>query len=164
MKQFAKRLFPIWAVALLVVGSLVAKETEEEPLVKAPPFNNRVGRARAAFKSGDNELAIKLYTEALGMRSSTKARRIAFIRRGNAYVDANRPDKGIADYNESLRLGACEACICLDRGLAYQQKGDIEKALADYARGIQADPGYADLYYNRASIYVDRGRIPASAL
>lgn len=164
MNGITKIVLTITSALALIAGKLdgAAKpETPEwfdSPLFwrDSPRFNERADAARAAYKAGDSGRAIKLYNEALAMRPNKEAKQLTLIRRGNAYLDNNEPDRAIADFNQALWLGACRACIFLNRGLAYKQKGEIEKALGEFERAIQSDPGYGAIYYNRGGIYWDQ--------
>ena len=66
---------------------------------------------------------------------------------GNAYFDADLPEKAIAAYDRALLLKPDSTDILNDRGAMYRQAGDFVRALSDFEKARVLDP------YNLESIY-----------
>ena len=62
-------------------------------------------------------------------------------------------DKGIADYEQALRLNPKSSEVYYSRGLAWQKQGKYDKALADHGHALRLNPKYAEAYYARGLIW-----------
>jgi tetratricopeptide (TPR) repeat protein len=63
----------------------------------------------------------------------------------------HRPDEGIHDYNEALRLDPTNANALNGRGALRSDLGDATGAMADYDAAIRFDPRGRDAYNNRGN-------------
>ncbi len=59
------------------------------------------------------------------------------------------PNRAIADFNESLRLGPGNANDFNGRGLVYLDKRDYAHAIADFSEAIRLDPTFVSALSNR---------------
>jgi tetratricopeptide (TPR) repeat protein len=66
---------------------------------------------------------------------------VAFLYRGNAYVDKREYDRAIQDLN---------------RGNAYGGKREYDRAIQDYDQAIRLDPNNAQAFNNRGNAYADK--------
>src|SRR4051812_59470 len=66
-------------------------------------------------------------------------------------------DRGLADYNETIRLNPNDASAYFNRGKFWDAKGDFDRAIADYSEAIRLDPKYAAAYNNRGLAWNDKG-------
>ena len=74
-------------------------------------------------------------------------------------VFGQEDDRGIADFNEAIRLDPSLAEPYNNRGVAYQDKGDYDRAVADYTEAITIDPSHAAIAYrNRGHLFETQGR------
>jgi tetratricopeptide (TPR) repeat protein len=64
----------------------------------------------------------------------------AYAHRGVAYRSKGDNDRGLADYNEAIRLDPKPVWVYFNRGNVYLKKGDNDHAIADYSKAIQLDP------------------------
>jgi len=90
-------------------------------------------------------------------KQKPKARGIAFYNRGNAYVQKGDHDKGIADFDEALKLDPKNASIYNNRGNARSDKGESDAAMADFEAAIKINPRYAAAYFNRGNALAATG-------
>jgi V8-like Glu-specific endopeptidase len=93
----------------------------------------------------------------------------AFYLRGLSYLDQGNPWQAISDFNSALNLQPTPKNlpeIYFNRAIARAiqvtseptRGGNFLKdAIADYTKAIDANPGYADAYYNRALARLDNG-------
>ena len=106
-----------------------------------------------AYRSGDLDLAIACYTDALRTNPGNAG---AYNDRGVAYKDKGDLDKALADYNQAIQLKPEYADAYSNRGNVYTAKGDWDKAIADFDLAIQLNPKYAVAYNNRGNAYLLR--------
>ena len=59
---------------------------------------------------------------------------------GNALRRQGQGDRGIADYDEAIRLNPNSAIAFDNRGYAYRMLGQQARADADFAKARQLDP------------------------
>jgi tetratricopeptide (TPR) repeat protein len=79
---------------------------------------------------------------------------------GMAYEQLRRVDDAIAVYRKLLpRGGGQTALIAYNLGNAYYAKGTASFAEQYYTEAIQADPGYASAYLNRANTRIKTGAL-----
>src|SRR5260370_26629156 len=69
---------------------------------------------------------------------------LAFINRGNVYLDTEQLDRAAADYSEAARIGPTDARGWRNRGMIRLYQGDNKGGLADYDKALQYHP--ADPY------------------
>lgn len=79
--------------------------------------------------------------------------------RAQAYSDLKRPDRALADANESLRLKPGDATVLFWRAGVLVDLGKDEQALADYAAALRADPANTEPLTRRGQIYLKAGAL-----
>ncbi|REK27708.1 MAG: tetratricopeptide repeat protein [Planctomycetota bacterium] len=107
--------------------------------------------------------AVNDYTKALELDSTDDQRASLFLRRGKAYLVANRPGQALADLNEVAALQSDNAELYFWRGDARLRKGDLEGALADWEEVRERSPEFALTYIKLAELYGDLKKIPEAA-
>jgi tetratricopeptide (TPR) repeat protein len=149
------------ALAVLVKGLVVKKRSGRKPpksfdvsvsgvLIPDREFYMKLGLG--SWRSGDDEKAIKNYTEAIRLGPNFAD---AYYNRGNAYRRRGENDKAISDYTEAIRLDPNFANAYYNRGSAYRKKDDSRNAIIDYTEAIRLDPNYAKAFFNRGNIYLE---------
>lgn len=78
-----------------------------------------------------------------------QARSDYFMVRGRAYVNKNQSDRGMADFNEAIRLNPKSVGSLYSRGAAYYDRKDYRPAIADFSGAIRLKPEYAAALYWR---------------
>ena len=78
---------------------------------------------------------------------------LLYLYRGYMLVAKGERDRGIADYDEAIRLDPGNARAHHNRGFAHQDKHDLDRAVADFSETIRLDPGFASAYLNRGEAY-----------
>lgn len=101
-----------------------------------------IGAGRAAARSGDGEAALGFFTRA-GEISPSDPRVKAGL--AAAQVLTLRPETALVTFAEAVRLGASEADLADDRGLAYDMVGDPARAQRDYETFLRRHPGDAEV-------------------
>ena len=145
----------------LVKGLVVKKRSGRKPrksfdvsvsgvLIPDREFYMKLGLG--SWRSGDDEKAIKNYTEAIRLGPNFAD---AYYNRGNAYRRRGENDKAISDYTEAIRLDPNFANAYYNRGSAYRKKDDSRNAIIDYTEAIRLDPNYAKAFFNRGNIYLE---------
>jgi tetratricopeptide (TPR) repeat protein len=105
-----------------------------------------------AFRSGDYELAIQQFTEALEIAPSSAA----YSNRCLAEIHLEDYATAIEDCTQALQLNSKEPESYLNRGLAYHRIGQPAEAIADYDRLLQLKPHDFRAYYNRGLAQADQ--------
>jgi tetratricopeptide (TPR) repeat protein len=114
-------------------------------------YYNYYLRGDAHQRLGKYEEAIADYTKAIEIRPNAIA---AFISRGSVWLTLRMPDKALYDINNVCRLSLPEGNLYGLRGLAYSLNGNYLSALSDITRAIEYNPGNANWYNLRATVYV----------
>src|SRR5947209_1752104 len=107
--------------------------------------DNLCQKAQRAIKEGDNELARRLYLQALGLKSDSPD-----VHYGLATVCFLLGDLTSAahHFKEVTRLDPLRAGAFINLGAVYNRLGQLEDAIQALRRGIQLDTGRAEGYYN----------------
>lgn len=108
--------------------------------------------AYMAQRSGDHKKAIELYTVVLKKRTiKAKQRAVAYLLRGESYLDAGELDSAISDLSRSIRIYRNYAHAYYFRSQAYEKKGEVDKALKDMEKASSLKPE-SDLYKYKLDI------------
>ena len=121
------------------VGSLVESFRRKRYLAYSYPIESSYDETWiiSSWRSGDDEKAIKNYTEAIRLGPNFAD---AYYNRGNAYRRRGENDKAISDYTEAIRLDPNFANAYYNRGSAYRKKDDSRNAIIDYTEGDSSRP------------------------
>ena len=77
---------------------------------------------------------------------------MAWINLGNAYFDANQPEKAIKAYNKSLELNPNNGDVWTDLGVMYRRAGRPHEAISAFERAISVDPGHQVSRFNKGIV------------
>ena len=88
-----------------------------------------LGAGKASLAIGDAEAAIGFYARAEEISPRSWVPRVG---QGAALAQLMDPASAMRAFDEALRLGASQAAVALDRGLAFDLSGDQARAQADY--------------------------------
>ena len=91
IKRYLTRL----TVGLAVAGTVGV--VPEAAAQDAPNAAVLIRRGKRLDEKGDVQGAIKLYTQALALKGDEKEKGLAYVARGQAYIELERFDKAIAD-------------------------------------------------------------------
>ena len=129
-------------------------------LVLAPrSFDALIGAGRAAVAVGDPQAAVGFFGRAEEVNPKSPLPKAGTAA---ALVAMEQPSDALGFFEEAVRLGASQASIGADRGLAYDLTGDAERARADY-RAALAGPD-ADEARRRLALSLAIGRDRVGAL
>jgi hypothetical protein len=67
---------------------------------------------------------------------------------GNAYFDADVPEKAIEAYNRALSIKPDDTDILNDQGAMFRQKADFKQALSNFEKARALDPNNLESIYN----------------
>jgi tetratricopeptide (TPR) repeat protein len=84
----------------------------------------------------------------------------AYTARGQAYAANNETDKGLADFDEAVRLDPKGTLAYYHRANLAYGKGQYDRALEDYNVVIQGDPAFDWAYHVRGWIYYRKKDYP----
>ncbi|KKF39692.1 hypothetical protein FK85_26610 [Halorubrum saccharovorum] len=84
----------------------------------------------------------------------------AWVNKGAAHAELEEYDQAIGAYQEALRIdGDSEHAATAETNLAYAlwESGQGEQALEHAERAVETDPRFAEAWYNRGFLLVERG-------
>ncbi len=73
--------------------------------------------------------------------------------RGNIYINQQKYELALADYNKAILLNPNLAGAYYNRGVLYRLQEKYDLALADWNKAIKINPNLAQAYYNRGLLY-----------
>lgn len=90
---------------------------------------------------------------------------IAYMERGNVFMEKGQYDQAILDYNKSLEINPKGADAAYkNRGNAYYMKGQYDQAISDYSKSLETNPRDAWAYVNRGNAYYMKGQYDKAIL
>ena len=122
---------------IVIIVLLALSSTEFDAFSKS---SDQLDEAIEASKRGNEERAIELYTEALGIGNLSRSDlATAFHGRGYSYYQRGRYDLAIKDLTESLKLVQDSDAYYI-RGYSFYQIGQYEEAIKDLNQSIRLKP------------------------
>ncbi|MBT1071090.1 tetratricopeptide repeat protein [Pelotalea chapellei] len=144
--------------ALDLAASKVCPKLEETPQEndEAPPASDKPA-AQQTTAPEDLQQQIK---DALQLTQREPSDFRAWVALGNAYYDAEMPDKAIPAYNRALAIKPQDTDVLNDQGAMYRQTGDFEKAVTNFEKAFAIDSSNLESLYNTGYVYAfDLNRI-----
>ncbi|MCX7679349.1 MAG: tetratricopeptide repeat protein, partial [Spirochaetes bacterium] len=74
------------------------------------------------------------------------------ILRADAYLEAQRFEKAVNDYNIALEINPSYYFALNNRGIAHKQLGEFPQAYIDYTKALEIRPDFYIAYYNRGIV------------
>lgn len=93
-------------------------------------------------------------------KSPNKAR--AYSNRGVAFLNLQKYDEAIRDFNKTLTLNKNFKNAYFNRGSVYYYKKEYEKAIVDFNKSISLDSAYAEAYNNIGAILIEQHKFSES--
>jgi len=79
---------------------------------------------------------------------------------GMAYVDENRLEEAIDQFQEVLKMEPNHTAARTNLGLALSRKGALSEAIEEYEKVLQLDPDSADAHCNLGGAFLQANRFP----
>lgn len=98
---------------------------------------------------GDGERAL-LFAQKAFQGDELAHPHLAYMSRGNVYVELGQYEEALADYHKAVELKPGDLYLRRGRGQIYAKLGRFEEALADYTEAIEQAPESARLLNNTA--------------
>jgi serine/threonine protein kinase len=108
------------------------------------------------FVSGEYDLAIKNYNEAIGLNANYSK---AYNKRGMAHHKKNNFVQAIRDFDKAIEINPTYMEAYNNRGNSYCSKKNYELAVKDFNKALELNPKNATAYKNRATAYDKMGDI-----
>ena len=141
-------------VVLCLAFALATALAENQPAENSGKSDD--AKASAAFRAGDYDTAISLYSEVI--KADPKAA-LAYNGRALAYRSKKDPAKALADFDQAIRLRPLWM-FYYNRGITYYENGDDKFAIADLTRALKDKPSdprtRADCLVARARCYISQ--------
>jgi tetratricopeptide (TPR) repeat protein len=121
------------------------------------------GRADIHSNLGHNEQADEDYSKAIELsRDVTTQARSLYNRALIRYYDLGEHEKGLADFDQAIKLDPGFAMAYRARGAVYWDQERWEEAVQDYSKAIELEPNDAGAYVSRGYVYSMLGRLEDS--
>jgi tetratricopeptide (TPR) repeat protein len=79
----------------------------------------------------------------------------AWIRLGNAHMDARRFSQAIDAYQKALAINPKNVDVRVDMGTCYRNIGRPDEAVKEYRKAIETDPGHIMVHRNLGVVLAD---------
>lgn len=128
------------------------------------PANIEAGKCMSAATVAKESIEARIADMSKGIEADPDIAD-GYFNRGKVYLEANKYDDAITDYNKTVELGPRPAILkfaYLNRGIAYSAKTEYDKALVDLDRALALDPTFLDAYLQRAAAFAGKGEYDAA--
>src|SRR5262245_13612047 len=96
------------------------------------------------------EDAVPYFSERLRFNGSDA---FAYAQRGRAWVERDRLDEALKDYDEALRIYPLQPSWLRGRGNVFEEKREFERAVRDYTEAIRINPRDPLTFLDRGVAY-----------
>jgi tetratricopeptide (TPR) repeat protein len=127
---------------------------------KTADFGDLVNKGRDSYRSGQLNKAVEYFNQAVAVRSDVAE---VFYMRGMAYARMGHMSGAIQDFEKVYAMGTAEKLnkrdACYNLGKAYDELQKFEESIRWYERATQLDPGFVNVYANRAGVHLKLGEL-----
>lgn len=138
------------ALSLMVMGLFV-------PVSACAASSTDFERGLAAARSGQMELAIKLWSKSIERRPKSYA---SYVNRGLAYIHTGRVFEGVADWHKARELAPVFAYGVYTGDFILEAS---ENPMLSFAAPLELEPEYVASVFMTAVTYLDVGRADKAA-
>ncbi len=117
-----------------------------------------LNRGVAHEQQGNLQSALEDYGRSIELAPTASAH----FDRANLYVQLDRPEQALADFNAALATDPKNIKALLGRADMNYGARRLTESLADYTRVVDVQPKNADVYFKRGSVYFDMGNFAAA--
>lgn len=120
--------------------------TEEEKLANKVKAEEKKNEGNEAFREGEYEKSVDLYTEGLGLCpvDCRTERSILYGNRAAAKIKLEATEAAIGDCTKSLEFNPNYIKALLRRAKLYEDTDKLDESLDDYKKIVEMDPTHAD--------------------
>lgn len=111
-------------------------------------------RAVACVQEGRPDLSIEIFSEVIGLDPGNE---VAYLNRGNAYLQMREFDLGISDFSHAISLDPKSTEAWYNRGVAFVVTQRYQQGIADLSEAIKLKPDFARAYCNRGLAFARKG-------
>jgi tetratricopeptide (TPR) repeat protein len=169
LEKWNYRKFAVWGTSLAVLFILAECAYFQQGYWKnsftisqhalAVTKNNYMAQclmADALFKQGNNEEAIRYYSEAIKLRP-----RYAYALNGlgNAFYKEERIDESIDYYKRAVEADPCQAKVYSNLAAALENKGRFDEAILLHKKALQISPDIVELRIKFGAALVRSGKL-----
>jgi Flp pilus assembly protein TadD len=140
----------------MLEASAASVEGAPTPTNTLNPYDTLIFEGDQLRINEQYDAAAAKFAEAIQMDPTSP---VAYIGRGNTYIDAGKYDEAITDFNFAINYDPENAVAYNARGVAWDQKGQPEQAIKDYSKAIELEPGFEKAITNMAIVNLLQGRI-----
>lgn len=133
--------------------ALLRLNAEQAPFLEPAEAHGHELRATGFFQSGQYDLAIAEYSEAIRLDPTVQSR---FHNRGLVYRKIGQFDLALADLDKAIELDPKNAVTFADRGVIRFESprpGLLGMSIADFGEAIRLKPDFVEAYIGRAHAY-----------
>jgi Flp pilus assembly protein TadD len=113
-------------------------------------INDNVSQGLNAFVQGDYEQSIRFFNEAL---SENPDHRMSLLIRGSAFLNSNRLNEAVTDFDRVIALFPDDVRAYHLRGVVKATRGDDLEAVRDFDKAIELDAAYGAAYASRSTVH-----------
>jgi tetratricopeptide (TPR) repeat protein len=117
-----------------------------------------LNRGVAKERQGNLQGALEDYGRSIDVAPTASAH----FDRANLYVQLDRPEQALADFNAALALDPKNIKALLGRADMNYGARRLTESLADYTRVVDVQPKNAEVFFKRGSVYFDMGDFAAA--
>lgn len=114
------------------------------------------------YQNGQYELAIKAFTESVGLSYGSDNSASAYDYMAKAYVNLGKTDEAIKTYKEAIYVYPLRDDFHLALGDLYTKESNNDEALQEYKAAVRLDPTSADNRYSLGQSYLTAGEYSAA--
>ncbi len=119
--------------------------------------NTALSQGITLYQNGQYELAIKAFTESVGLSYGSDNSASAYTYMAQAYQQLGNTNEAIKTYKEASSIYPLNDSFPLALGDIYTQENDNNDALKEYKATVQLDPASADNRYSLGQSYLTAG-------